>query len=306
MIQGEPGYVKMAILRAQTVRLVKIPGSRPIIYINDVKHVILKVNDIDIVSAHAVRFDVGEEDDLSDAVIVQGTREDVAGWIENVREVAIIGATRGNVIVEAIGRLKPGKGLVSMPLYPFLTATPFDEEWATIRLPVVDNGKTVYDRLIFMRTIATVLPGIRLRLSGLAVRALLPGGWTPKHKEVLLNLGAKSVFTDAKPPRTGFHAESAPVSVFTEAQQAIDAEKTEATKMIADMRATGSDARILSGPTSGDYMERRLRSVGGKLGDIAKVFAKVGWAVVKVTNQNVPPDEVVEVAGLALSTTAPF
>jgi hypothetical protein len=143
-------HTPVALLKCQAAVCVRVPAAKPVIFIMDVGPDINPHRRIAFADLAAASFDVdgAAAEEEGEEVIVQGTRAEVEAALVNAREHAIIGATRGNVLVEASGVLRAvGPNVATLPSMPLaaFTAATATNTWANLRFPT-DVG-TVQNRL---------------------------------------------------------------------------------------------------------------------------------------------------------------
>jgi hypothetical protein len=303
MTSSEAPHVKMALLKCQAAVCVRVPAAKPVIFIMDVGPDINPHRRIAFADLAAASFDVdgAAAEEEGEEVIVQGTRAEVEAALVNAREHAIIGATRGNVLVEASGVLRAvGPNVATLPSMPLaaFTAATATNTWANLRFPT-DVG-TVQNRLSLTRALQRRFPNLRLRVSGLSCRAFVAEGWTHEMKEAVLEMGFRTVFVEGRLPKRAGVTEGV-----LEKERAATAGEHEAAKKACDeARAEGKDVRILAAEAPGEDVLRRLGATAAKIGEILATFGRAACALVRVTNPSVPDAGLVRVGAFALSKAA--
>lgn len=303
LIQNECSHVKMAMLCAQRVTMVRVPGCKPLLFITGVSAQIQQQTQVSIVevATEELQLDGADATQLVGTVIVQGTRDEVRAALRDVCEQAIIGSRKGQPIVEATGVPKPSfTGIPSMPLAVFLEASAAPT-WATIRLPATSG--TVYDRLVFARVLLRDIPGARLRVSGLVIRAYLSEGWTLALKQKVQALGVRSVFIEGtvRSEKAGTSETlEARVSAIRTEEDSISAERQQVINVVSAARAKGEDVRALRAEASSDSIMDKLRAVAAKIGTVLFSFPRAACVVVSVTLPTCPQGDIVRVGAFGL------
>jgi hypothetical protein len=236
--------------------------------------------------------------------IVQGTRSELqAAMAPGWATMRVIGARRGEPVIEAVGVRKAGAEIPAMPLKAFVSAAA-GVGWATVRFPkTLGDGRpaTVYDRLLLCRSLARVLPEASERLAGFSARVFLSGGWRPADKEFVMKTGVRSVFVDVRFAGARSDA-TGPIDAAAAAKRDDEAHRDAA---MADEKAKGHDARILVAPGGGTTWMDTLARVAGKLGTLVATCAALGCVVLAVSpSSSVPAAPVVKLGPLALLTAA--
>ena len=314
MMANEAMNVKMAHLHATECTVFRFGGQLPLCILtfpevppnmgSSPSKTTMKVTFVDL-ARKVVPFNGGKKDtvdNMSDYVIVQGTRGEVESWLEPGTALVrrFIGSKKGQLIQEAVGRLRaiaPTSTTVfengaatttpdSVPFMPLTRYTSYSSAsavlWASIRLK--DECGSMYERLVTMRQIAR-MHHLRVVIDGKTIRALCPQGWTAEKKAAVLPM-VKSVWVDAKVGPVRQPDAPAPMAALQAEARAQNAELAIAVNALVEADSTPDrDVRLVYGidrrgqETLFDLIKRIGEQVGFK---VLQELPRIGVAVVLV------------------------
>ena len=304
LLEHENPFAKAVFAFASEILVIKMTPCNPIAIVKTHAPGISGKPAVKFVTAAVPKFNIVPEEADEESfmrVLAQGSKAELdkilePGYLKHQN----IGAAKGQLIIEASGRLKPNAPETSvwMPYDRFVNLNGDKTQWATIRLK--SECGSVNERLAFMRQLKRQVPSMRLRLSGKAVRVMDLQNWTMEKKKFVMAMGVRSVYIDQLPERVQEQREQQGPGALDAAKAAEHNEEEELRQLVATA-GTGDagDLRVLSAPNAipnqRETLLDRLRRVGGALGNVVRVFAGLNAVVVQVLAAGCPADDLVQV-----------